>query len=357
MQQWEVFYYKNANFYYWLIVPFILAVFTPMFFATSDRALFEKLEPHFGKLLMAGTVIFMLGFIAVYRIKTKKHNAMLILQHGAIRFLNNEIVLADVQLIYGRYGIPASGSLGTIFYLKNADRQMRIGILEYTLKNVNKYTAPWSMKVDCFLDKRNVEPLLNAIENRVQTLQPLAADFRQGEAVFELRTVAGFGANLLLFYGFISIPILIMLVFSITHPMLISLMILTAIAGLIFYKLKQDAKGQGFFLVFGNGLVKLLHLHTRKEILSVPLTTLTTQVYLKKIYGRTGSYTWLTLQMNLPDFKKITIGQSGPLGSNIWEKSGLPEKALSFSGPQFKVDKPTWNKIADCVGVVLPFEG
>lgn len=354
MQKWDVYYYKKAKFYYLLILPFLVAVFAPMVFATLKQSQFKKFESWFEMALIVGMIIFMIGFFAIYRIATRKHKASLILQNGVLWFIKKEIIIAEAHLEYGRYGSPAAGSFGTTVYISNKSKKISIGVLNHTLSNINDYKHPWSMKVDCFLEKNELQSLLDSLAIKTKTSAASISNFAAHETVFELRKPMSIGATLGLYYAFIAVSITFILLFSISNPIVITLMILTAFGSFIYFKINQDSIGKGFFLVFRSGNVKILHLNTRREILSLPQSSVFYKVYLKTNYGRNGSYTWLTLQLNLTKFKKITIGQAGPLGRNIWKNSGLPEMKFTFSDPQFKVDQPTWNKIASLLGVVPP---
>lgn len=356
MRQWEVYFYKKARFYYLLILPFLVAVFAPMVFATLKYPFFKELESYFEVALVTGMIFFMLGFFAVYRFSTRKHKTLLTLHNDTLRFLKKEIIVAEAQLDYGRYGSPAAGSLGTTLHISNKSNKISIGILNHTLKNVNAYSHPWSMKVDCFLEKNDLQSLLDSLEMKTLLSAVPVAHFSASETVFELRKPMSIGASLGLYYVFIAVTISSILAFSISNPIVITFMILVALGSFIYFKIRQDATGNGFFLVFVNGDVKLLHLNNRQQILSIGRSSIITRVYLKTNYGRTGSYTWLTLQLNLSKFRKITIGQPGPSGRNIWQNSGLSEVKFTFSDPQFKVDKSTWNKIASLMGVVPPME-
>jgi hypothetical protein len=249
--------------------------------------------------------------------------------------------------------MPASGSLGSILYVSDGKQNLKIGIPYYTAENANYYTKDWTMSVDCFIDKNEMETLLPSIEKnrKIETIQ--GNIFNKNELVFELRRNMRAGKTMLLFYVFTAIPIGLLLAFNVNNYFATLTVTLAAIGGFIYYITQKGKKGTGFYMTIRNGQLNFLHIGSRKEIFSTAINNVNTDVYLIKLRGRFMSITYLTMKLKIPGFKNITIGQVSGWGKNIWKEKNLKEKWLTLSPPDYIVDAATWEKLAHAFDIYL----
>jgi hypothetical protein len=353
MNTWPVYYYKKAKYYFLFFIPAIIAVFAPSMLINLDKELFKKYEWIFNRAPIVAMAIFMVGLIFVFIIKSIKRKSVLRIENGSLYFLNKCVNLNNANITFGKYGIPASGSLGSVLYVSEGRQELKIGIPSYTAENPNYYTKDWSMKVDCFIEKKDLETLLPAIEKKqkIETIQENT--FNKNELVFELRRNMRAGKTMLLFYAFIAIPIGILLLFKITNYFASIFLIFAAIGGFIYFITQKGKKGTGFYMTIQNGQINFLHLESRKAIFSTALNSVNTDIYLIKLHGKFMNITYLTLKLRIPGFKNITIGQASDLGKNIWKDKNIKEKWFAVAPPDYVIYAENWEKLARIFSVYI----
>lgn len=346
MHTWPVYYYKKAKYFFAVFIPFIILVFTPSILVNINKELFQQYEWLAEKAIIWAIVIFFVGFIAIIIIKSIKHKTVLTYKGNELQFLSKTINLANSIISFGKYGIPAGGSYGSVLFIQEGEKIFKIGILKYTVSDANLYTKDWTMNVDCFIDKKNIETLLPIVEKN-HTIEAIQTNtFNKNEAVFELRRSMKMGKTLLLLYAFLAVPITILLAFNINNYLVILFLVLIGMSGYIYFLLRYNKKGTGYYMTIQNGMLSFLNLKSRKEIFSTPINTVKSKVYILELTSRFKIYYYLTIKLKVPSFKTLTIGQTTTWGENIWKDKNLKTNWWTFSPPNYIVDADSWNKLA-----------
>jgi hypothetical protein len=353
MNTWPVYYYKKVKYYFLLFIPAVIAAFAPSLLINLDKELFREYEWVFEKAPIVAMAIFMIGLIIVFIAKLKKRKSTLRLENGSVCFLNKCVCLTDANITFGKHGMPAAGSHGSVLYVIENKQILKIGILGYNAPNANYYTKDWSMSVDCFVEKKDMEALLLVIEKKQKIEAIQENTFNKNELVFELRRNIRAGKTILLFYAFLAIPITILALLNIDNYFVTLFLVLTGLGSFIYFITQKGKKGTGFYMTLQNEQASFLGLKSRKEIFSTSLNNITTETYLTKLYHESGSTTYLTMKLKIPGFKNFTIGQTSGWGENIWKDKNLNTKWFAVTVPDYIVDTDTWEKLARTFGIYI----
>lgn len=351
MQNWNVFYYKKVKYYFLVFVPCILATFAPSILININKDVFKQYEWMAEKATIWAVIIFFVGFIIIMIIKSIKHKTTLNYNGNDLKFLQKTIHLLNSNISFGRYGMPGAGSHGSVLFIQQEDQIFKIGILKYTALDSNLYTKDWTMKVDCFIDKKDIETLLSIVEKKqkIETIQSNA--FNKDELVFELRRSMKIGKTILWMYAFIGIPIATLLIFNINNYFVTLLLVLAGMGGFIYFLLRYNKKGTGYYMTIQNGMLNFLDLKSRREIFSTSINTIKTKVYILELTSKLMTFYYLTIKLKIPGFKTITIGQTSEWGNNAWKDKNIKTKWFTLSTPNYIVDTDSWNRLANAFNI------
>ncbi len=346
---WPVSYNRMKRFWVFLI-PFLAMMVAPYFFS-SNSDFFKKYEYIFDKGLLVAVIIIIIGFIIMIIKNLKGNPGILSLTGTTLSFRNKSINLKNADISFGKYGWTGLGPMGLVLCIRENNIFIKIGVLQYYLDDPNAYTENLAMTTDCFIDKKQFLTLLQAIETdrKVEVIRENA--FSDNDFVLGVQYNINIWKYILLFWGFMSIPTIINIIFNLNNNKYITAsLFFLAFGCFIYYLIKNSNKAKGFYIVINKGIVSFLDLQSKNKIFTTSIQDIETDVYILKLGGKTSVY-FLTIRLKIPGFRKFTIGQPANLGVSKWKDTGLKVKWWTLSPPNFIVNEATWEKLAHILGV------
>lgn len=352
---WPVYYYRKVNSGLIMAINFLIIAIAALPFIPNFLLSEQTIQENKDIVHIYAGVVAVIGVGIMLKVFATKHKATLTYTSNSLQFQNKEINLINANIALGKYGMPTAGSYGSVLFINNGSQEFKIGILNYTVADANRYTKEWSMKADCFIDKKDIESLLTTLQEKKQNIEssPINA-FNKNELVFELRGSMKWGKTILLFYAFLAIPVIIMFLFNFQNPIITTILVLIAFGAFIYFIIKQSKTGTGYYVTIQNGILSFLSLKTKKEIFTTSINAVTAKVYIIELrHQYIGRSYYLTMKLKIPNFKTLTIGQTTPgiWEENKWKDLNLKTNWWTVSPPNYIVDEDSWNRLANILGV------
>lgn len=343
--KWSATYTLSAKPFYWLLFTIPVAIFTPAILILSNPTMFKFLEGGIMWLFGGSMVCFMIGMVGIFYRKLNIKKGEVEVKNGYLAFRHKKIQNKSAKWSFGYYGLPASGTLGTVIHFKSGDVNLNLAAVNYYAEDRSNYYEPWTYEVDGFIEPGDFLQLLNYFETLPKVSNPDTAIHPTNRIHFEFKRPLRTAVTVGIMTAFFLPMFVLIYLFGHIHPLFSILLIFITFGLLISYMLYRSKKGLGYRLEIDGDTAIWKALYKEKVIHQSKLSAIKSKKYKMPVRIRYSWVTYQILEVDIPAFKTILFGQ--PVHEEAQLKSVNWRDAIKryFIGPDFRVDESTRLKL------------